>query len=174
MMVVMRGVSMCAHMCVCVCVCVCIQSSLKWDHLAGHFLMGSVQILIGLPRWVSGKESTCQCRKHRRCGFNPWVWKIPWRRTWQLTPVFLPGKSRGQGAWRATVHRVSKSQTRLSDWAHTHTDLQILLSSLDEGGHYRTCLVLQSLLRTKSFFKITKYLFLPMPAVLQNKSWSLS
>ena len=31
-----------------------------------------------------------------RCGFHPWVWKIPWRRTWQHTPLFLPGESHGQ------------------------------------------------------------------------------
>ena len=49
-------------------------------------------------------------------GFNPWVGKIPWRRKWQSIPVFLPRKSHGQaprGAWRATVHGVTKSQTRL-------------------------------------------------------------
>ena len=48
---------------------------------------------IGLPRWLSGKESSCQRRRHR---FDPWVGKIPWRRKWQPTPVFLPGKSHGQ------------------------------------------------------------------------------
>ena len=32
----------------------------------------------------------------RRCGFDPWVGKIPWRRKWQPTPAFLPEKSRGQ------------------------------------------------------------------------------
>ena len=32
-------------------------------------------------------------------GFNPQVGKIPWRRKWQPTPVFLPGKSIDQGAW---------------------------------------------------------------------------
>ena len=32
----------------------------------------------------------------KRCGFDPWVRKIPWRREWQPTPVFLPGKSHGQ------------------------------------------------------------------------------
>ena len=47
----------------------------------------------GLPWWLRGKESTCQCRRH---GFDPWVGKIPWRRKWQLTPVFLPGKCHGQ------------------------------------------------------------------------------
>ena len=46
-----------------------------------------------LPRWLSGKESACQCR---RLGFYPWVGKIPWRRKWQLTPVFLPGRSHEQ------------------------------------------------------------------------------
>ena len=39
------------------------------------------------------KKSVSQCRRH---GFNPWVRKIPWRREWQSTPVFLPGKSHGQ------------------------------------------------------------------------------
>ena len=39
-----------------------------------------------LPRWHSGKQSTCQCRRQ---GFSPWVEKIPWRRKW---PVFLPGQ----------------------------------------------------------------------------------
>ena len=29
-------------------------------------------------------------------GFDPWVWKIPWRRKWQSAPVLLPGKSHGQ------------------------------------------------------------------------------
>ena len=33
----------------------------------------------GLPRWLSGKESTCQCRRLRRQGFNPWIGKIPWK-----------------------------------------------------------------------------------------------
>ena len=50
----------------------------------------------GLSWWLSGKASVCQCRRHRRHGFDPWVWKIPLRRKWQLTPVFLPGKSLGQ------------------------------------------------------------------------------
>ena len=49
--------------------------------------------LLGLPRWLSGKESACQCR---RCRFDPWIRKIPWRRKWQSTLVFLPGESHGQ------------------------------------------------------------------------------
>ena len=42
------------------------------------------------------KKSTCQCRRLRRCRFDPWVGKIPWRRAWQPTPVFLSVKSHGQ------------------------------------------------------------------------------
>ena len=38
----------------------------------------------------------CHCRRSRGCRFDPWVRKISWRRKWQLTPVFLPGKSHGQ------------------------------------------------------------------------------
>ena len=52
--------------------------------------------IVGLPRWHNGKEFTCQCRRHKRCRFNPWVAKIPWRRKWQPTPVFLPRKFHGQ------------------------------------------------------------------------------
>ena len=46
----------------------------------------------GIPCGSDGKESAHQ---YRRCRFDPWVWKIPWRRKWQPIPVFLPGKSHG-------------------------------------------------------------------------------
>ena len=42
--------------------------------------------------------------QYRRCKFRPWVEKIPWRRKWQLIPVFLPGKSMDRRASCATVH----------------------------------------------------------------------
>ena len=48
------------------------------------------------PRWHSGKESACRCRTRKRCPFNSWVGNIPWRKKWQSTPVFLPGKFHGQ------------------------------------------------------------------------------
>ena len=50
----------------------------------------------GFPGIASNKAITCQCRRHKRRGFEPWVGKIPWRRAWQSTPVFLPGESHGQ------------------------------------------------------------------------------
>ena len=52
--------------------------------------------------------------------FNPWVRKIPWRRKWQPTPVFLPGKSHRQRSLVATVHRVTKSQTQ-KKWLSMHS-----------------------------------------------------
>ena len=62
-----------------------------------------------------------QCRRRRRRGFDPWVRKIPWRRKWQPTPVFLLGNPMDRGAWRVTVHGVAKSQTWLSNWVHTQS-----------------------------------------------------
>ena len=49
----------------------------------------------GLPWWLSGKESFCQCRQ---MWFDPWSGKIPWKRKWQPTPVFWPRESQGQGS----------------------------------------------------------------------------
>ena len=57
------------------------------------------------PRWLSGKESACQCRRQGRHGFNPLVRNIPWRRKWQPTPVFW-----WKISWteEPTVHGVKK------------------------------------------------------------------
>ena len=73
-----------------------------------------------LEQWLSGKEATCQCRSRRHM-FNPWAWKISWRRKWQLTPVFLPEKSYGQRSLAVTVHGVNKeSDTTEQLIKHTH------------------------------------------------------
>ena len=53
----------------------------------------SSMMLRDFPGGSDGKSVCLQCR---RPGFNPWVRKISWRRKWQPTPVFLPGKSHGQ------------------------------------------------------------------------------
>jgi len=55
-----------------------------------------VLVNMGLPLWLSGKESIYQCGRHKRHKFNSWVGNIPWRRALQLTPVFLPGESHGK------------------------------------------------------------------------------
>ena len=51
---------------------------------------------MGFPGGASGKEPTCQCRKHRRHRFDPWVRNIPLRRKWQPTSVSLPRETHGQ------------------------------------------------------------------------------
>ena len=55
-----------------------------------------VFVWMGLPRGCSGKEYACQSRRHKRCGFDPWVEKIHWRWEWKPTPVILPGEFHGQ------------------------------------------------------------------------------
>ena len=57
-----------------------------------RFLVHGIYIPLGLPGSASGKELACQCRKHKRWSFDPWVRKIPWRTVWQPTP----GESHGQ------------------------------------------------------------------------------
>ena len=66
----------------------------------------------GFPGGASGKEPACQSRRHRRCGINPWVGKIPWRRKWEPTPVFFPGESHGQ-----------RSLAGYSPWDHEELDM---------------------------------------------------
>ena len=60
-------------------------------------------------RWYGGKEPVCQCRRHKKPGFDPWVRKILWRKKWEPTPSLEDSMNRG--VWWATVHGVPKSQT---------------------------------------------------------------
>ena len=83
----------------------CVVSSLLFLRILAYWVKCLVthiqlpyKVRFGLPRWLSGKESTCQRRRLRRCKFDPWVGKIPWRRNWQSTLVFLLGKFHGQGS----------------------------------------------------------------------------
>ena len=92
----------CVCVCVCVCACACACACLCVCGLCVCFPGGS-----------SGKEPAYQCRRPKRCGFAPWVRKIPWRRSWQLTYSNIPGESHGQRTLVATVYRAVKS------WAQT-------------------------------------------------------
>ena len=71
------------------------------------------------PGVTSGKESACQCRRYKRCSFDPWVGKIPWRRKWQRTAVFLPGES-----------HVQKSLVDYSQWGSREMDTAEQLNML--------------------------------------------
>ena len=78
---------------------------------------------------ASGKESSCQCRRCKRHGFDPWVGKIPWRRARQPTPVLLPGKSHGQ-----------RSLAGYSPWGHKELDTTKVTE------HTRACILIADLL----------------------------
>ena len=54
-------------------------------------ILNKIPSSVGFPCDSDGKESQCG-----RCRFNPWVGKVPWRREWQSTPIFLPGEFHGQ------------------------------------------------------------------------------
>ena len=93
---------------------ICSESNVKFfkkdrNSITGFsFCLQDLQLLVshkmGFPGGASGKKKnknknkkpSCQCRKYKRHGFDPWVRKIPWRRAWQPTPVSLPGESHGQ------------------------------------------------------------------------------
>ena len=87
--------------------------SQSWTWLSDFHLQPLLQ---GYPGSTDCKEVTCQCRRHKRLGFNPRVGKIPWRRAWQPTPEFLPGESHGQRSLMGyrSVYRVTKSGTHLN------------------------------------------------------------
>ena len=63
------------------------------------------------PGGASGKESAYQCRRCKRCRLHILVRRLPWRRRWQPTPVFLPGESPGQ-----------RSLTGYSPWGRKELD----------------------------------------------------
>ena len=75
-------------------------------------LYGNLVILASLVAQIV--KNLLQCRRPR---FDPCIRKIPWRKEWLPTPVFLPGKFHEQrrGSWQARVHGVTKSQT--FNWA---------------------------------------------------------
>ena len=75
-------------------------------------LLNSHLVAPGFPGGPSGKEPACQCRRHKRCKFDPCIGKIPWRRAWQPTPIFLPEESHGQ-----------KSLSSYSPWDCKESDM---------------------------------------------------
>ena len=75
---------------------------------------------------VIKKKPTCQCRRHKRHRFNPWVRKIPWRRKWQPIPIFLPGKSHGQRIWAGCRPQGHKKSDTTKETQHTHPGIIII------------------------------------------------
>ena len=87
------------------------------------------EALWGFPGGTSGKEPVCQCRRHKSHGFDPWVGKITWKRAWP--PTLATENAMDIGAWRGTVHRVTKSQEQLKQ-------LSVRLAKQMEGKRERS------------------------------------
>ena len=77
---------------------------------------------------AQGLKILLHCRSHRRHGFDPWVGKGPWKRKWQPTPVFLPGKI----PWRKEPGRLQSTRwLRLRfDWSDLARTLEGRISLL--------------------------------------------
>ena len=63
-----------------------------------------------MAQWAKNPPATQEIQEMQ---IRSWIQKIPWRRAWQPTPVFLPRESYGQRSLAHSVHRVAKSQTPL-------------------------------------------------------------
>ena len=85
---------------------------------SGMIKFALLRITLGFPDGANDKESACQCREFRRCRFDPWVGKILWRKKWQPTPVFMPGKFHGQ---RSLAGYSPWGQKELDVTEHMHT-----------------------------------------------------
>ena len=72
---------------------------------------------LAFPGGAAGKEHACQSRRQKRCGFDFWVEKIPWRRKWQPTPAFLPVESHGQRSLAGYSPWDCRAGHDWSDWA---------------------------------------------------------
>ena len=104
-----------------------------------------------LSWWFSGKESACQCRRHR---FDPWVGKVPCRRACQPTPVFLPAKSHGQRSlvsYNPVIAKESDTTERLNNKCHfrSHPTSQEPGSLCSRGWELWALMRMGSLYHTK-------------------------
>ena len=84
---------------------------------------------LGFPDGTSGKEPPCQCKRHKRWGFSPWVGKIPWRRTCNPLQYSCLENPKDRGAWQAIVQRVAQTQTWL-------TQLSAHVRKKDDSGKH--------------------------------------
>ena len=80
---------------------------------------------LGLHSFPGGSDGRIYLQG-RRPGFHPWVRKIPWRKEWLRTPVFLPGEPNGRGAWRATIYGVTKRPFIAHPKVLSHRDFLLL------------------------------------------------
>ena len=101
--------------------------------LTANEIRAHVYLYFSFPGGASGKEPTCQCRRWKRWGFEPWVRKIPGRRAWHPTPVFSPGESHGQRSlvgYSPWGHRVGYNQSDLACTYLCFKNVSVLISNI--------------------------------------------
>ena len=109
---------------------------------------------IGLPKWWNGKESIYQCGWHKRCRFNPWFGKMPWKRRCQPTPVFLLAKFHRQESlvvYSPWSHKKSNTIQHMW-WTHVYVWLSSFAIHLKLSHNSAN----QLYPNTKIFFKVKK------------------
>ena len=92
---------------------------------------------------TSGKESSCQCRRQRIHEFDPWVGKIPGRREWQPTPLFLPEKYHeqrslvGHSPWghKRVGHNLA---TKQQPWTFTYLCISLYIRVFISNSNKKT------------------------------------
>ena len=119
----------------------------------------------GLPRLLSGKEFTCQCRRRKRLGFNLWVRKIPWSKKWQPIPVHLPGEFHGQ-----------RIQAGSSPWGHQESDMTEHTHTHEKTQEHECLIVvlstaLEGVLSCKSAQTLFSWLFFCFMKVKSHCPW---
>ena len=88
--------------------------------------MNTCRQVRGILWWLSSKEFACSARGAGDAGPVPWVGKIPWRRKWQPTPVFLPGESHGQRSLEGYGPWGRKELNTTKATEHVHTGLPLV------------------------------------------------
>ena len=104
------------------------------------FFLSHTRDFLGFPCGAGGIEHSCQCRKHKRHGFDPWVRRIPWRRAWHPTPGFLSGESHeqrnlvGYSPWVCRELEITEAT-----W---HTNTQMFLRQHNSPNNNKTLIYL--------------------------------
>ena len=118
---------------------VCISSRAEIQIICQIYVNCLFQGASPVAQWL---RICLRCRRHRRPGFDPWVGKMPRRRAWQPTPVFLPGES----PWTEEPDDLQSMglQRDGHDWVTKHCTAQkilivsILLKSLQPSWEGKT------------------------------------
>ena len=126
----------------------------------------------GFPGGPSGKESTCQFKRCKRHGFDPWVGKIPWRRKWQPTSVFLPRKS--QKSLPEEPGRLQCMGSQSQNAFYTSVPSEVNCSCLVSPKEHIHCFQDKKVIsKVGNEFKINQLFFMLFPKICGVQFWIL-